>query len=32
MNLITIIVLGIIWYILYYPIYKLLDKLPAKEI
>ena len=30
--MLTIIMLGIVWYILYYPIYKLLNKLPAKEI
>ena len=32
MNMLTIILLGIAWCIIYYPIYKLLDKLPAKEI
>lgn len=32
MNILTIILLAIVWCILYYPIYKLLDKLPAKEL
>lgn len=32
MNILTVIMFAIVWRILYYPIYKWLDKLPAKEI